>query len=213
MDFSKAFDTVPHKELLCKLKSYGIIGSIHDWLRTFLTKRHMQVVIEGESPEKVTVDSGVPQGTVLGPILFLCHINDLCQAVQFQVRLFADDCLIYRPIKSQTDHITLQNDLLELEKRADKCGLMQKKCYILSINNRSSHFYSLGNHILKQVDENPYLGLTITENMKWSSHITKITKKAYSTVGFLRRNLKIVLPTVGKQHISHLFDQYWNTAP
>ena len=75
----------------------------------------MQVVIEGESSEKVTVDSGVSQGTVLGPILFLCHINDLPQAVQSQVRLFADDCLIYRPIKSQTDHITLQNDPLELE--------------------------------------------------------------------------------------------------
>ena len=83
----------------------------------------MQVVIEGESSEKVTVDSGVPQGTVLGPILFLCHINDLPQAVQSQVRLFADDCLIYRPIKSQTDHITLQNNLLELEKWADKWGM------------------------------------------------------------------------------------------
>ena len=91
----------------------------------------MQVVTEGESSEKVTVDSGVPQGSVLGPILFLCHINDLPQAVQSLVRLFADDCLIYQPIKSQTDHITLQNDLFELEKWADKwingaCGLMQK---------------------------------------------------------------------------------------
>ena len=94
LDFSKAFDTAPHEELLCKLKSYGITGSIHEWLRTFLTKRPMQVVIEGESSEKVTVDSGVPQGTVLGPILFLCHINDLTKAVQSQVRLFADDCLI-----------------------------------------------------------------------------------------------------------------------
>ena len=126
------------------------------------------------------MDSGVPQGTVLGPTLFLCQINDLPQAVQSQVHLFADDCLIYQPIKSHTDHITLQSDLLELEKWADKWGMRfnAKKCYILSINNRSSHFYSLGNHILKQVDENPYLGLTITENLKWSSHITKITKEA-----------------------------------
>ena len=152
----------------------------------------MQVVIEGEASEKVTVDSGVPQGTVLGPILFLCHINDLPEAVQSQVGLFADDCLLYRPIKSQSDHITLQNDLIELEKWADKWGMRfnAKKCYIMSINNRSTHFYSLNNHILKQVEENPYLGLTLTENLKWSSHITKITKKANSTIGFLRRNLK-----------------------
>ena len=192
LDFSKAFDTVPHEELLCKLESYGITGSLHQWLRTFLSKRHMQVVIEGEASEKVTVDLSVPQGTVLGPILFLCHINDLPEAVQSQVRLFADDCLLYRPIKSQSDHITLQNDLIELEKWADKWGMRfnAKKCYIMSINNRSTHFYSLNNHILKQVEENPYLGLTLTENLKWSSHITKITKKANSTIGFLRRNLK-----------------------
>ena len=150
------------------------------------------VVIEGESSEKVTVDSGVPQGTVLGPILFLCHINDRPEAVQSQVRLFADDCLLYRPIKSQSDHITLQNDLIELEKWADKWDMCfnAKKCYIMSINDRSTHFYSLNNHILKQVEENPYLGLTLTENLKWSSHITKVTKKANSTIGFLRRNLK-----------------------
>ena len=193
LDFSKAFDTVPHEEPLCKLESYGITGSLHEWLRTFLSKRHMQVVIEGEASEKVTVDSGVPQGTVLGPILFLFHINDIPEAVHSQVRLFADDCLLYRPIKSQSDHITLQNDLIELEKWADKWGMRfnAKKCYIMSINNRSTHFYSLNNHILKQVEENPYLGLTLTENLKWSSqYITKITKKANSTIGFLRWNLK-----------------------
>ena len=152
----------------------------------------MQVVIEGEASEKVTIDSGLPQGTVLGPILFLCHINNLPEAVQSQVRLFADDCLLYHPIKSQSDHITLQNDLIELEKWADKWGMRfnAKKCNIMSINNRSTHFYSLNNHILKQVEENPYLGLTLTENLKWSSHITKITKKANSTIGLLRRNLK-----------------------
>ena len=65
-----------------------------------------------------------------------------------------------------------------------------KKCYIMSINNRSTHSYSLNNHILKQVEENPYLGLTLTENLKWSSHIIKITKKANSKIEFLRRNLK-----------------------
>ena len=192
LDFSKAFDTVPHEELLTKLESFGTTGSIHHWLRTFLTKRYMQVVVDGESSSKVTVDSGVPQGTVLGPLLFLCHINDLPLAVSSQVCLFADDCLLYRKIESQEDHTILQQDLIELEKWASKWGMRfnAKKCYIMSINNKSSHFYSLCNHILQQVSENPYLGITLTENLKWNSQITKTTKKANSTQAFLRRNLR-----------------------
>ena len=77
LDFSKAFDTVSHDEILCKLESYGITGSLREWLRTFLSKRRMQVVIEWEASEKVTINSVVQQWTALGPILFLCHINDL----------------------------------------------------------------------------------------------------------------------------------------
>ena len=84
LDFSKAFDTVPHDRLLQKLDKYGVRGSIHDWLRSFLTERSMQVVVEGCSSSQTRVDSGVPQGTVLGPLLFLCHINDLPEAVKSQ---------------------------------------------------------------------------------------------------------------------------------
>ena len=92
LDFSKAFDTVPHRKLLYKLNQYGVHGSTHLWLSNFLTNRTMRVVLEGEESEEVVVESGVPQGTVLGPILFLCHINDLPLSVKSQVRLFADDC-------------------------------------------------------------------------------------------------------------------------
>ena len=86
----------------------------------------------------------------------------------------------------------LQKDLYEFEIWAKKWGMRfnAKKCYIMSINNKSSHFYELDNHILKQVNENPYLGLTISDDLKWSSHITKMTKKANSTMAFLRRNLR-----------------------
>ena len=71
LDFSKAFDTVPHDSLLNKMKCYGADGNINNWLRDFLTNRTMQVVVDGESSEPASVDSGVPQGTVLGPLLFL----------------------------------------------------------------------------------------------------------------------------------------------
>lgn len=116
LDFSKAFDTVPHDKLMYKLEKYGIKGDLHKWLTSFLTKREMRVVIEGEQSNKAVVESGVPQGTVLGPLLFLCHINDLPECVKSQVRLFADDCLLYRQIKNREDHILLQNDLTCLEK-------------------------------------------------------------------------------------------------
>ena len=192
LDFSKAFDTVPHDKLLHKLDAYGIKGSLHKWLSSFLQERHMNVVVEGEHSESAPVESGVPQGTVLGPLMFLCHINDLPDTVKSQVRLFADDCLLYRQIKSQTDHSILQNDLIELEKWAAKWGMRfnAKKCYILSIRQKSSRFYQLDGEILQEVNSSPYLGITISIDLQWKTHITNIVKKANSTLGFLRRNLK-----------------------
>ena len=104
LDFSKAFDTVPHKRLLLKLENYGIRGPILNWISNYLTQREMCVVVEGESSRHVAVGSGISQGTVLGPLLFLCHINDLPERVKSHIRLFADDCLLYRAINSVKDH-------------------------------------------------------------------------------------------------------------
>ena len=87
LDFSKAFDTVPHGKLLYKLEKYGITGPIHSWLEMFLIQRHMPIVVEAEFSDSVTAESGVPQGTVLGPLFFLCHINNLPECVKSQVRL------------------------------------------------------------------------------------------------------------------------------
>lgn len=192
LDFSKAFDTVPHESLLYKMEQYGISGNLNDWLRDFLTRRSMRVVVDGEASESVRVESGVPQGTVLGPLAFLCHINDLPDCVKSTVRLFADDCLLYRRIRTRQDHLQLQTDLRSLEEWAAKWGMRfnAKKCYVMSINNKSSNFYELDKHILQEVEESPYLGVTLSNSHKFSSHINKISSKASSTLGFLRRNLK-----------------------
>ncbi|KAK3106866.1 hypothetical protein FSP39_001700 [Pinctada imbricata] len=152
----------------------------------------MKVVVEGECSREVTVDSGVPQGTVLGPLLFLCHINDLPDSVQSKVRLFADGCLLYREIRSHDDHIALKQDLASLELWAKNWGMRfnAAKCYVLSVRQKSNYFYQLNNTILKGVQTNPYLGVMLSADLKWTTHINNMCKKASATLGFIRRNLR-----------------------
>ena len=117
------------------------------------------------------MDSGIPQGTALGPLLFLCHINDLPDAVKSTVRLFAVDCLLYRSIRNRDDHLALERNLRQLETWVHTWGMRfnAKKFYLVSINQKSAHFYQLDIHILQQVPDNPYLGVTLSDNMKWNS--------------------------------------------
>ena len=200
LDFSKAFDTVPHDKLIGKLRSYGIQGPLLAWLSHFLSDRTMRVICEGKQSSDAKVGSGVPQGTVLGPLLFLCHINDLPERVKSTVRLFADDCLLYRQIRNESDKAALQDDLLSLEKWAEEWGMRfnAKKCYIMHISpkrNKHTHMYSLGGHILECVKDNPYLGLQISEDLKWNKHIRLTANKAAVALGMLRRNLKFLPKT------------------
>ncbi len=100
MDFSKAFDRVPHARLLKKLEYVGVQGQTLKWIQSFLQGRTQRVVVDGVASEPSAVLSGVPQGTVLGPILFLIFINDLPDYVQSSTKLFADDLILYRKISS-----------------------------------------------------------------------------------------------------------------
>ena len=114
LDFSKAFDKVSHRKLLYKLDFYGLCGKVNNWISAFLSDRKQAVIVDGEISDTLPVLSGVPQGTVLGPILFLLYINDLPEAVTSKVRLFADDAILYRKINGQDDMDRLQDDLTKL---------------------------------------------------------------------------------------------------
>ena len=194
LDFSKAFDTVPHDKLLFKLDHYGIKGPILTWISAFLKHRDQCVVVDGVHSDWVHVDSGVPQGTVLGPLLFLLHINDLPSRVTSRVRLFADDCLVYRPIRCANDQLEMQRDLDSLREWSDQWGMRfnPAKCNILRFHRSKTpleRFYTLCDQVLAQVDDAKYLGVNISHNLEWSSHIDAVTSKSNQSLGFIRRNL------------------------
>ena len=198
MDFAKAFDKVPHKRLLYKLDFYGIRGSTHKWIDSWLSERSQKVVLDGCASDPVPVLSGVPQGSVIGPVLFLIFINDLPDNIRSSVRLFADDCVLYRNVKSPLDCQILQDDLNSLAKwEMDwQMKFNVSKCHSMRVTrlHPSRHIdfnYTLHQQTLEQVQSAKYLGLTITDDLDWGQHISEITCKATKTLGFLRRNLAL----------------------
>ena len=114
IDFSKAFNTVDHNKLLLKLAHYGIQSNTHQWIATWLTTRTQKVIVEGERSKDKRVLSGVPQGTVLGPLMFLLYINDIDTNICSSIRLFAHNCILYRIIETPDNHQHLQSDLNSL---------------------------------------------------------------------------------------------------
>ena len=114
MDFSKAFDKVSHNLLTQKLSRYGIQGLTNKWIRNWLSHRKRTVVLDGQNSYEAAVRSGVPQGSVLGPCLFLYYINDIPDQVKSSVRLFADHTIMYLTVTSQNDANQLQSDLQRL---------------------------------------------------------------------------------------------------
>ena len=197
LDFSKAFDKVPHRRLLNKLQLYGISGPTHNWIRAFLTGRTQSVVVEGSKSISSPVTSGVPQGSVLGPLLFLLFINDLPSVLDpaTRCRLFADDCVVYRNIRTIEDQIQLQRDLYALETWGTQWGMSfnADKCNIMTIARQTTphvYLYQLNNQVLKHVNDCKYLGITISADLSWETHVNTTAKKANSRLGFLKRNLK-----------------------
>lgn len=201
LDFSKAFDKVSHQHLYHKLQNYGIRGNILEWLKHFLMDRSQRVIINGEHSNPARVTSGVPQGTVLAPLLFLCYINDLPNNIVSTIRLYADDVLIYTSINSEEDYQKLQQDLHTLERWAAnwKMSFNIQKCEFLRITNKSDPIhtqYFLHNQAIREVTHTKYLGVIIDSKLSWSQHIKEISNKANRVKGFLQRNLQNCPPSV-----------------
>ncbi len=197
MDFAKAFDKVSHKKLLYKLRASGIDEDTCEWASSFLCDRTQRVVVEGEASEEGDVTSGVPQGSVLGPIFFLVYINDMPEYTKNStVRLFADDTIVYLTITGEQDCEKLQEDLEALE-RWEKDWLMEfhpDKCSVMRVTRKKTvhkYPYTLHGQVLQEESETKYLGVTITDKMEWNTHIEQTAAKANKKLGFLKRNLKV----------------------
>ena len=205
LDFSKAFDSVPHNLLLHKLKSFGFHGKLLHWISSYLTNRSQRVVIEGESSAFLPVVSGVPQGSILGPLLFLLYINDISENLSLgsKIALFADDAKIFRHIFDFTDCLALQADLHTLENwsKTWQMNFNAKKCKVISIarNIRHDMSYCLNGTILGKVNHFKDLGIIITSDMTWDHHIRSKVSKANQLLGMIKRSIGPNVPTHPKQ--------------
>lgn len=193
LDFQKAFDTVPHQLLLLKISTLNIDPNILKWIECFLTYRTQFVTTNDYDSPLSKVTSGVPQGSVLGPLLFLIYINDLPDHINSSIRLFADDCVLYREITQESDISLLQTDLQTISTWCNKwlMTLNSNKSKCMTITRRStspSCSYSINAVPLQHVTSYKYLVVHITNNLSWQTHINYICSNANRTLGYLRRN-------------------------
>jgi hypothetical protein len=191
MDFAKAFDKVPHRRLIGKMRSYGITDQVLGWVTDFLQDRKQRVRVNGSYSEESDVLSGIPQGSVLGPTLFTLYINDLPDSISNEVYLFADDTKIFRPISSINDALSLQQDidtclnwsatwLLEFNK--DKCKVLD-----ISTRPREQFMYEMQGKVLIHSEVEKDLGVEVDRCLKFSQHICDKAKKANAIVAVIRR--------------------------
>ena len=191
LDCRKAFDTVPHLRLIEKLRTLGVRGNILNWVTNFLLNRRQCVSIRGSTSRWLPVDSGVPQGSVLGPILFLFYINDLIDGLECPILLFADDAKIFKEIKSQDDIDMLTRDMEKIQNWSNKWLLTfnEEKCTTMHIGKQNLKTdYTLNNKILKKTVLEKDLGVFVSCDLKPSQHVAKVAARANSIIGLVKKN-------------------------
>ncbi len=202
LDFQKAFDRVPHHDLLGKLKALGISGKLWCWFQEYLNSRSQLVSINGIHSTLLPVSSGVPQRSILEPLLFLVYINDLPLSVIYSnIHLFADDTKCSCRIKSQSDAIQLQSDLGGLTHWSLFWRLLfnEKKCVLMQFCSNSHSLvvdstYRIAGKPITPRENHRDLGLILQQNLGWSNHYDLISGKAYGQLSLIRRTFSFSTP-------------------
>ena len=196
-DFQKAFDKVSHRHLLKKLEMYGITGPLHSWIDNYLSGRRQKVVINGITSSSREVTSGVPQGSVLGPVLFVIYINDLPDVTSNKTLLFADDTKLFRRVNCVEDCRSLQHDIMKLEEWAE-VWLMRfhpNKCKVMTIGRSDiSYDYVMRDEdktiTLERSEAEKDLGVIVDGKLQFKEHISSIVMKANQKLSMIQRGFK-----------------------
>ena len=222
LDLKKAFDKVPHQRLLLKLKAHGIGNGMINWLEERLIDRRQRVVVDGEVSNWKSVLSGVPQGSVLGPILFLIYINDLDDDITSKVLQFADNTKVFRKIKNDADRQHLQDDLNKLIEWSEKWQMLFNfgKCKCppphTGHGNENAQYTMVGTVLNTTIVKENHLGLTISADMMLSEQCGIAAQKGNQILGLIRRNIvykekELIIPlykTIVRPHLEYCI-QAW----
>ncbi len=193
LDFKKAFDKVPHKRLMSKVRALGVGGRVADWIEHWLADRLQRVVINGENSPWSPVKSGVPQGSVLGPLLFLIYINDLDQGLVSKISKFADDTKLGANAANPASIALLQQDLIKIGEWSDtwQMPFNTDKCTVMHIGsaNQLANYTLQGEQIpITHLEKD--LGVFISSDLKFTRQCIEVEKKAGKILGYISRQFR-----------------------
>ena len=209
LDLAKAFDSLPHSLVLESLARVGVCGSLYDWFADYLTGRSQRVVLEGHSSSVASVTSGVPQGSILGPLLFSLSIDPIASvsiSISAALGMFADDIVYWMRVFNDSDMLALQCDFDLLCDWIHNAGLrlnsQKTKCLVISRKRKPPcPSISVNGSVIEQVSSFKYLGVTISSDLSWSPHVANVCCKAKKLLGFLYRGFRFA----DRSCLAHLY--------